>query len=203
MSPAPEPPGRTQLLAAALHVLASRGAKASTVRAIAAAAGVTPGLVVHHFGTKERLLFEVDALVAARFTEAMTIDPQIRDHRQAMSTIAAGLSTLIGGNSDLRGYLRHSILEATPGGVTIFGHLVDLTSTTLQQFAGQGDEPEGGYHWLAIQIVTINLAGLLFEPLLAELGNTDPFSEEEVAVRTKANLEFISRALGVAITGGC
>lgn len=203
MSQTPEPPGRIQLLAAALHVLASRGAKESTVRAIAAIAGVTPGLVVHHFGTKERLLSEVDALVAVRFTEAMTIDPQIQNHREAMLTIAAGLSRVIGGDPDLRGYLRRSILDATPAGVTVFAHLVELTSTTLRRFAVQGCEPDGGFHWLAIQIVTINLAGLLFEPLLAELGDRDLFSEEEVARRTRANLDFISRALGVAVDGDC
>lgn len=199
MSPEQEPPGRTQLLTASLHVLASRPAREATVRTIAAAAGVTPGLVVHHFGTKEKLFSEVDALVAARFTDAMTIHPQTQDHREAMSAIAAGLSKVIGGDSDLRGYLRHSILEATPGGVAVFGHLVDLTSSTLQRFAGQGYEPEGGLPWLAVQIVTINLAGLLFEPVLTALGDTDLFSNEGVTRRTRANLGFISRALGVAV----
>ncbi|MHB1518039.1 MAG: TetR/AcrR family transcriptional regulator [Acidimicrobiales bacterium] len=197
MSVAPGSPGRSQLLAAALHVVASRGARGATVRTIAAAAGVTPGLVVHHFGTKERLLAEVDALVAARFTEAMTIDPHIEDHREAMPAVADGLSRVVGGDSDLRGYLRRSILEATPGGVAVFSHLVDLTIATLRRFGGPDYEPEGGLAWLAIQIVTINLAGLLLEPVLVQLDKEDPFSKEQVARRTRANLDFISRALGV------
>ncbi|MHB1724498.1 MAG: hypothetical protein ACYCVS_03960, partial [Acidimicrobiales bacterium] len=131
---------------------------------------------MHHFGTKERLLAEVDALVAARFTEAMTIDPHIEDHREAMPAVADGLSRVVGGDSDLRGYLRRSILEATPGGVAVFSHLVDLTIATLRRFGGPDYEPEGGLAWLAIQIVTINLAGLLLEPVLVQLDKEDPFS---------------------------
>ena len=54
----------------ALRLFAARGPDAVTVRQIAAAAGVSPALVVHHFGSKEGLREVVDRHVLGLF-EAM------------------------------------------------------------------------------------------------------------------------------------
>ena len=54
----------------ALRLFAERGPDAASVRQIAAAAGVSPGLVSHHFGSKDGLRDAVDAHVLAMF-EAM------------------------------------------------------------------------------------------------------------------------------------
>lgn len=48
--------GREALLAAAVHVCATRGLRHLTYRAIAQEAGVAHGLVAHHFGTRDALL---------------------------------------------------------------------------------------------------------------------------------------------------
>ena len=46
-----------------MRLLAEQGGKATTIRAVAEAAGVTPGLVSHHFGSKEGLRDACDAHV--------------------------------------------------------------------------------------------------------------------------------------------
>ena len=51
----PEEKRREQLMQAALDLIAEGGPQAATVRAIAARAGVTPGLIRHYFQTKEAL----------------------------------------------------------------------------------------------------------------------------------------------------
>jgi AcrR family transcriptional regulator len=57
-----EPDARRQLLiAATVRVLARDGATGATVRVIATEAGVSPGLVTHHFGG-------VDALISATYS---------------------------------------------------------------------------------------------------------------------------------------
>lgn len=48
---------------AAMDLYAEYGEDRTSMRAIAAAAGVTVGLVVHHFGTKDRLRDAVEKLV--------------------------------------------------------------------------------------------------------------------------------------------
>ena len=48
--------GRQALLEAAVHVVATRGLRHLTYRAVAERAGVAHGLVAHHFGTRDALL---------------------------------------------------------------------------------------------------------------------------------------------------
>ncbi|WP_442576354.1 TetR/AcrR family transcriptional regulator [Microbacterium sp. F51-2R] len=47
---------REALVRAAIRVIGSRGLRGSTLRAIAADAGLTHGMIVHHFGTRANLV---------------------------------------------------------------------------------------------------------------------------------------------------
>ena len=59
--------GRAVIRNAALRLFAEHGHDAVTMRGIAAAAGVSPALVVHHFGSKEGLRAAVDAYAGKAF----------------------------------------------------------------------------------------------------------------------------------------
>ena len=61
---------RRDLLAAASALVAEAGPQGATVRAIAARAGVTPGLIRHYFGSKEALLAEAYLALMDGMTEA-------------------------------------------------------------------------------------------------------------------------------------
>src|SRR6188508_3529955 len=66
---------------AALRLFADRGPDAVTVRDVAAAADVSPGLVMHHFGSKAGLREAVDEHVAQTFDamlDALT-DAELHD----------------------------------------------------------------------------------------------------------------------------
>src|SRR5919202_3818294 len=62
---------RQRLLAAAAQVVADRGYDAATIKAIARAAGVTPGLVHYYFASKDELLVEMLREESARYAAAM------------------------------------------------------------------------------------------------------------------------------------
>ncbi|MBW6531155.1 transcriptional regulator BetI [Sphingomonas citri] len=64
---------RAELIAATARVLAARGAAGASVRVIAAEAGVSPGLVTHHFGGVERLVEATYDHVAAQVSEALEV----------------------------------------------------------------------------------------------------------------------------------
>ena len=51
----PEASGKERILDAAIDLFGAKGVEATTVRGIAAAAGVSPALVLHHFGSKDGL----------------------------------------------------------------------------------------------------------------------------------------------------
>src|ERR1700752_1197302 len=55
----------------ALRLFAARGPDGVTVRQIAAAAGVSPGLVLHHFGSKEGLRQAADEHVLGLFDQVL------------------------------------------------------------------------------------------------------------------------------------
>lgn len=66
--------GRTSLLKATVRVVAERGMRGLTFRAVAAEAGVTHGLVTHHFGSR-------DALITAAFRE----EARVADARKTLA----------------------------------------------------------------------------------------------------------------------
>lgn len=66
---------------AAIECIAAEGVSGATVRKIAATAGVSPGLVIHHYGSAEALRVACDEHVAATIRdykhEAMTAGPNL------------------------------------------------------------------------------------------------------------------------------
>lgn len=62
---------RKRLIEAAARLFAERGYANSSVAAIGDAAGVSRGLINHHFGSKENLLYEVIADILGEWTELM------------------------------------------------------------------------------------------------------------------------------------
>jgi AcrR family transcriptional regulator len=68
---------------AALELFAARGVAATTIRDVARAAGVSPGLVQHHFGTKAGLRKAVDEFVVADALATITDLPDLLEERTA------------------------------------------------------------------------------------------------------------------------
>lgn len=64
---------KDRLLDAAIEIAGRKGLPAVTYRAVAARAGVTHGLVRHHFGTREQLLAEAFRRAAAQDTDAVLL----------------------------------------------------------------------------------------------------------------------------------
>ena len=185
---------RDSILTAAIQIIAEKGERAATFRAVAAAAGVSHSLLQHHFGTKQGLVTAVEEMVAQRFGAALATTTS--DAQLASVEVAVAHSELIAGDAHLRRYLRRALLEATPTGKTLFAKIVKLVVGQLSRYGDQKILPRGSrLAWLAAEIVAINLAGVLFEPMLAQTLGEDPFDPRVVAWRTRANRRFIVGAL--------
>src|SRR5262245_37129162 len=59
---------RERIIEAAYRVLSEQGYRAASIKAIARAAGVAPGLIHYYFASKEELLVEVLRAVSQRYT---------------------------------------------------------------------------------------------------------------------------------------
>lgn len=184
-----------------MQMIAERGEKAATFRAVAAAAGVSHSLLQHHFGTKRGLVEAVEEMVAQRFGAALATTT--RDAHAASDEISAAHAELIAGDAHLRRYLRRALLEATPAGHALFARIVGGVVQQLRRFGNPRMLPRGGQlAWLGAEIVAINLAGVIFEPMLAQTLGRNPFDPRVVAWRTEANRRFIVAALNEYVFHG-
>lgn len=75
---------RDRILEAALTVFSDVGFAGATMRAIADAAGVSPGLIHHHFKDKESLWNLVGERISAEFMEAVSTDIDVDDAAEAL-----------------------------------------------------------------------------------------------------------------------
>lgn len=92
---------RAQLVRAALAVATRDGIEATTVRAIAAEAGVSLGVVHYCFETKNELLREVGEAITAQNLARVELDPNPRP--DARSAIGAALSRVWDATREHRG----------------------------------------------------------------------------------------------------
>jgi AcrR family transcriptional regulator len=87
---------RGQLLAAAEALVAERGPDGVTLRHVAEAVGVTPGLVTHYFGTRDALVREVlrrqDALTGERVRRELRSGSRVPDADALLRLLFGALS---------------------------------------------------------------------------------------------------------------
>lgn len=117
---------RARIRTAALKLFAERGTTAATMRDIAAAAGVSAGLVRHHFGSKEGLRDACDAYALdrlMRIKEQAVLEGQLADPGFLSSVHPTILA--------LNQYLARALLDGSPAAAGIFDEMVGLTEEWL------------------------------------------------------------------------
>jgi len=154
-----------------------------TVRQIAAAAGVSPGLVIHHFGSKDGLREAVDAHVLAMF-EAMLGElttPGLYDPGAAGS-LAEAVMRFLPPDSPVPGYLRRLLLSGGDFGRQLFRRLYAGSMTALDAMSEAGLAARGADPAVRAAILLSNdLAVLLLREQLAEVLGSDPLSAAGMA----------------------
>jgi len=187
---------RARIRDSAFRLFAERGTAATSVRAIADAAGTSPALVLHHFGSKKRLARAVDDAVASSFRAALaTIAPS--DSAELVSAqVGSAFGTVIGSDPTLRKYLRRALLEENPVSTTLVDELRELVRVGLDVFDETGGlRPGTDPRWRPYQVLFVVLGPLLLEPLLQRELEGHAFDPDVVESRTRANYEFFARGL--------
>ncbi|WP_142214134.1 TetR/AcrR family transcriptional regulator [Streptomyces sp. SLBN-118] len=191
----------------ALRLFAARGPESVTVRQIAEAAGVSPGLVVHHFGSKEGLRHRVDQYVLAVF-EAMLGELTGEDGTELLDpgTGAASLSEVFARHlptgSPLPSYLRRLLLSDSDAGKTLFRRLFELSRAALDGLAATGRAAPGREPAVRAAFLLANdLAVFLLRDRLAEVLGTDPLSADGMARWAPEMLSIYAGGLNAAPQG--
>jgi AcrR family transcriptional regulator len=101
--------GREALLAAAVRVVARGGLRRLTYRAVAAEAGVTHGLVAHHFGSRDTLLEQALQWCVTRSIDTSSLVPA----SGRLEDFAATLADFIAADPDLQAFQYELKLESS------------------------------------------------------------------------------------------
>ncbi|MEZ0054030.1 AcrR family transcriptional regulator [Mycobacterium sp. MAA66] len=160
----------------ALTLYAKHGEDRISLRAIASEAGVTVGLVQHHFKTKAGLREAVDQLVADHFANALAAVPA----NASTAVRDEAVRTMLRANPAVVAYVRRALLE--PGAPT--SHLLDVLIELTQQEvrtarkAGRASTARRE-HTQVIAVLARQMGELLLAPMVDAVW-------ERVAPRTKA-----------------
>jgi AcrR family transcriptional regulator len=167
----------------ALRLFAGHGPDAVTVRQIATAAGVSPGLVIHHFGSKDGLREAVDAHVLAMF-ETMLGELTTGDLYDpgAAGPLAETVMRYLPPGSPVPGYLRRLLLSGGDRGRELFRRLYQGSRTALDAMSEAGLAAPGADPAVRAAILMSNdLAVLLLREQLADVLGEDPLSAAGMA----------------------
>jgi TetR/AcrR family transcriptional regulator, regulator of cefoperazone and chloramphenicol sensitivity len=124
---------RARIRDAAVAAFAERGVAATSVKAIAESADVSPALVFHHFGSKAGLRVACDShvlgIVEQGKRQAMSAGPQL--------DVFAALHEQ-GAQPPVLGYLARMLTDGSPEAVTLVDGLVDVSVRALDDGVRSG-----------------------------------------------------------------
>ena len=177
---------RATIRNAALRLFADRGPDAVTVREIASQAGVSPALVLHHFGSKDGLRAEVDAFAAQAFDaifEALPTDEvvELLVGGAESGSLAEAFARGFPHGSPLPAYLGRLLLTHDPAGAALFGRWYAATRRLLDAMVEAGAaRPSGDPDVRAAFFLVNDLALILLRTQIAMAIGVDPLTPEGI-----------------------
>lgn len=173
---------------AAMRQFGELGFDKATMRGIAEEANVSPGLVRHHFGSKEALRDACDAFLA-RAVER--INEQVRADPNPGNVNYVGVAGAAFG--PYRQYVVRALVEGRA--TQFFDTLADLSAQWIAEGDRQReDEPDTSANERAAVSAAMSLSIALLQPHLGRRLGVDPFSPEGEHLVARILLDLYSHA---------
>jgi AcrR family transcriptional regulator len=178
---------RARIREAALRLFGERGVEATTVRDIAREAGVSPGLLRHHFGSKEDLRDACDKYAIKYLTTVKT---------EAYGEAGDNLGLLASVHPEvlrLLRYFAHSALDGSAATARIYDQLVDLTEQWFKDHPenGQFTDPRAS----AAVLVALQMGMLVMHEHVSRGLGADILSPEGMVRMGHATVDIYGRAM--------
>lgn len=173
---------------AAVELFARDGFQKTNVRAIAAAAGVSAGLVIHHFGSKDGLRAACDEFVLgvlARRARAAGTPDLLREYLADPEAYRVQIR-----------YMSHALADDSPIAQAFVDRIVDDAEAVHQAGVEAGTmRPTSDSRALAVCSVLISLATLTMPPALARALGQEEFGPEVLRRMSAPMLELYTYGL--------
>jgi AcrR family transcriptional regulator len=152
-----EPAAIERIRDAALKSFATRGFAGTSLRAVAAAAGVSLGLVQHHFATKAGLIKAVDDYVLGVVISHIT-QPVPDTTSDSVAEIGDRVTGMIAEFPDIVDYVGRALVDGRPVGYMIFDALLNSGTARWNQ-RGERGETRGDLDltWAAVNSLVLAL----------------------------------------------
>lgn len=121
----------------AMTLFAERGSSGVTLRQVAVAAGVSPGLVIHHFGSKEGLEAAIDERVVD-VVDALARDVVRLENEGELANLLELFVARLEAEPALAGYVARMLLDDLGRGDRLFAHLFESVLSGLESLAERG-----------------------------------------------------------------
>jgi AcrR family transcriptional regulator len=172
---------RARIRDEALRLFGERGPDAVTLRDIAAAAGVSPALVIRHYGAKDGLREAVDNHVAHVFDVLLAqvaqsaggsgLDPS------ALPGLLDGIAAHLPPDSAIPAYLGRLLINGGSVGSALFHRLYEVSRDALAGMTASGTATPGTDPEARAAVLLVNdLAVLILRHHLTEVLGIDPLS---------------------------
>jgi AcrR family transcriptional regulator len=182
---------RARIREAAMAQFAEQGFERSTIRGIAAAAGVSPGLLRHHYGSKADLRDAVDTHVLQEIRRVS--DEVVGDVAQGSLFRAAMSKESL---RPFRGYLARALLDGSPLIGPLFDEMVEYSARMIEQSdERRTDTPPVDGRTRGAVLTAMSLGIPLLRQHLSRVLGADIFGDEGERLLTLASLDLYSHVL--------
>jgi AcrR family transcriptional regulator len=186
---------KARLRETALELFADRGIAATSLRSIAAAAGVSAGLVIHHFGSKDGLRRAVDAVVVRRITAALSEVPIGSSGASVIDQRAEVLARVLRNQPALLQYIAQALSEGGAAAGELFT-LLYATASADQALADAGViRADSDPLWRALQQLVLIVGPLLLRPLIEQQLGGQLFEPGNFERWMRANADLLKHGL--------
>lgn len=146
---------------AAMRSFATYGASATSLRTVAEAAGVSVGLVQHHFANKAGLVKAVDDYVLG-VVVAIIAQPIPGPPVDSLDEMGNRINQLVAERPDVVDYFGRALVDGSPLGIMIFDTLMGNGAARWHQRSERGEtRPDIDLTWAAINSLVLALGTLI------------------------------------------
>ena len=187
MRPIADLTARARIRDAAMRCFAEQGAKATTIRTVAEQAGVTPGLVSHHFGTKQGLRDACDAYVLEYLRDEITtaIDERGLADPNFLSSVYQSAPVVLR-------YLGRALVDGSTAAASLFDNIVTLTEDYLAGHPPQPDASRSDPRAQAAVLIAMRLGMWVLHDHLVRALDADALTPEVLSRASAALVDIMS-----------
>lgn len=180
-----------RIRATAFHLFAQHGIRATTVRMVAEGAGVSAGLVLHHFGSKQGLRDACDQWLLDQLGRDKTAT--VRGDSVALGEINSQLAEL----TPFMDYIVAGLSEGGEGADRLFDRVCDMTEDMLTAGAEAGTmrDPDDRTAWVTTLAALSCGASMLGNQVARRLGGQRLLDPHVYARYAMASVELFTHGI--------